>query len=734
MSVELLTTDNLDYGALVITHLLTEITIALTVDISSSVNNEGYVGQWGSLASDQGWLIAARTTDNILFAVHNNTVPVFKIFKTNTNDITGLVRIVCTWHSGDDVIKIWVNGVEKTIVQETGGDPIEIQSSTEKIFVGKDNNRQAVDGDFSEFAIWNHRVPEWVSIAYGKGYSPNIYRKGGLLYSKLVNTSNLLDEWGGVDPTDTGGADAAHPTVKYIAPPHTFRKVPAPVGEDIFESVTSVMDLVSSATGLVDIERTLNSVLALTQTARASFIAKSASNVLALNQLAQATISFNDVITPSVENTLALTQTAQLRHSFDLSANNILALDAIATNDSILSHSAANTLALIQTVAENFVLASAANVLALTQVGDAGKNLPTSVSNVLALSQELANNFRLHSASSALALSQSVISDVNAAKVISVSNTLALTDTATFVRDLGRAIPTDVGDDQSRLQLVQAVVVAHNIRVNVANTLGLVSAVQLKEHNEAVQSFLSLSQKAGRSIPVSASNALFLQQEACRIFKLSSQLNLFSSVSPVSTKEAASVLSLIQTATVLSDFTRSLSQNLGIRQSVGFAIIPPANTPNLECTYSPFVGEVTSGITPPPTTQPVLGTATLTLTHPFVSPTTTLVLRNPELNNSERFQFARINRTTRGGDLKIFSDSAWPKQETLKVQIEALTTAQKDSLGSFFEDNIGLEVGLLDDEDRQWKGIITQPDADFTDVSGNGCTYSVIFEFEGKLQ
>ena len=191
-------------------------------------------------------------------------------------------------------------------------------------------------------------------------------------------------------------------------------------------------------------------------------------------------------------------------------------------------------------------------------------------------------------------------------------------------------------------------------------------------------------------------------------------------------------MALTSTANIVFDAIRLIAQDLGIRHSVAYQLI--ATALNAECNYTPFVGTVTSGITPPPTTAPTLGTATLTLTFPFVSPTTTLVLRNPELNNQEKFQFARINRSTRGGDLTVFADSTWPKQETLKVQIEALTTAQKDSLVTFLDDSLGLEIGLLDDENRQWRGIITQPDADITDVTGDGCTYAVIFEFEGELQ
>ena len=55
----------------------------------------------------------------------------------------------------------------------------------------------------------------------------------------------------------------------------------------------------------------------------------------------------------------------------------------------------------------------------------------------------------------------------------------------------------------------------------------------------------------------------------------------------------------------------------------------------------------------------------LTLTFPYVSPTNTLVLRNPEFANKDSLNFNRINRTTRGGALVVFADSDWPKTQTL---------------------------------------------------------------------
>ncbi len=366
-------------------------------------------------------------------------------------------------------------------------------------------------------------------------------------------------------------------------------------------SASNTLSLIQAASSVQELLRTLTSVIGLGQAARASIFAKSASNVLTLTQLVQQTISFGDVFTPSVENILDLSQTAVLKNAISVSAANILALGHSASNDSIKSHSASSTLAMAQVVADPFKLLSASNTLSLTDVGAGGKNVLESVANVLALAGVVADPFKLLNASSPLSLAQSASAAVDQAVFIPASNSFEMTQVMSFVTDFHRAIPhiNDPSDDQALIQLIQTVEAARNHRVAASNTLDLSGAVRLKELTESVTSFLSFEQKAGRVLPTSASNSLFLQQEASRIFKLLSQLNFISSVSPSKGRDANSVLAFTSIATVLSDFARGISQDVGLRQSVG--LIHESEF-NVECTYSPFVGDVTSGITPPPTT------------------------------------------------------------------------------------------------------------------------------------
>lgn len=151
----------------------------------------------------------------------------------------------------------------------------------------------------------------------------------------------------------------------------------------------------------------------------------------------------------------------------------------------------------------------------------------------------------------------------------------------------------------------------------------------------------------------------------------------------------------------------------------------------IELMYSPAIGGTVAGYTAPSPTAPTLTPGTLTLTYPFVSPTTTLLLRNPDFSNRDRLSFNRINRETRGGTLIVFADPMWPKQQNLILQISIMSAQMLIDFKTFLALTLGDEIGLLDWEGRQWRGIITNPDGALTHV-GRG-NRSVSIEFQGML-
>ncbi len=147
------------------------------------------------------------------------------------------------------------------------------------------------------------------------------------------------------------------------------------------------------------------------------------------------------------------------------------------------------------------------------------------------------------------------------------------------------------------------------------------------------------------------------------------------------------------------------------------------------CSYSPFVGE---GPPAPSTTSPVLTRrSTIILTYPYVTPTLTLELRNPDFDTIEQFEYRRIHRRSRGATLQVFRDPIWPEAERTIISFSALKQEEITNLFVFLQASLGQEIGYLDFESRQWRGIILTPAAQVAEPSRRG--FSVTLEIEGSL-
>lgn len=128
-----------------------------------------------------------------------------------------------------------------------------------------------------------------------------------------------------------------------------------------------------------------------------------------------------------------------------------------------------------------------------------------------------------------------------------------------------------------------------------------------------------------------------------------------------------------------------------------------------------------------------LGTRTgVVLTWPYVAPSLVLNLRNPKFGNQDTTNTNTRYSRTRAGELHVFRGANWPTIETLKVQFEGLTEQQKDDFEDFITQSAALEIGYLDQENRQWRGFITNPSLETVQV-GIGCQYNLGFELRGRL-
>lgn len=153
-------------------------------------------------------------------------------------------------------------------------------------------------------------------------------------------------------------------------------------------------------------------------------------------------------------------------------------------------------------------------------------------------------------------------------------------------------------------------------------------------------------------------------------------------------------------------------------------------TPN---SVLPLVGAASAWIAHPrfigseiPTLTPA---ATLTLQYGD----TVIVLPSPNFGNSERLSFTRINRKTRGGDLMVFRDQAWPKDDILTYEFDHLSEPIAQSLLRFFAQTLGRDVTLTDHESRKWIGYVLTPGQDVLQPAPKyGCSksWSASFEFQ----
>ena len=305
----------------------------------------------------------------------------------------------------------------------------------------------------------------------------------------------------------------------------------------------------------------------------------------------------------------------------------------------------------------------------------------------------------------------------------------ALEDTITFVSDAQfvRTVPVSV---TSALNLVSAESETGPVHESTASAVNFQQDAFGHNYNVYADAFHNIlfDSRVGRARDVSASSPITFVSDAFRSVSADSLLSFVQTVSGSRGLESDLALESIASRNVI--FFRAVDSEIIIEETLAYYI----ENPGLLCNYSIFVGRTTDpgAITPPSTVPPILGTATLTLTYPYVAPTNTLILRNPDFGNGDRLEFSRIRRQTRGGTPILFSDRDWPKQQVLNLDISALTEIQAQDFLDFVTESLGQEVGLLDHENRQWHGLILNPDADITD-GGLDCTYSTHLEFEGVL-
>jgi hypothetical protein len=260
------------------------------------------------------------------------------------------------------------------------------------------------------------------------------------------------------------------------------------------------------------------------------------------------------------------------------------------------------------------------------------------------------------------------------------------------------------------------------------NGVGLRHSLSVKKRiSLRVKNYLSFSQSALQGPSASATNHLHLGQNirVVEYEKVTSYLRFQQAALCYTVEAAENTLNLTQELVVDGEIPRTASNILNLKSVVSYITI------NF-CDYSPGIGEGNFTYVPPSIIAPTLTRReTTVLTWPYQSPILTVTLRNPEFDNVEQFEFRRINRRTRGGTLDLYRDESWPKVKRLIMSFTYLNEEQRVSLFNFLIRSLGTEIGLLDFESRQWRGILLTPTSAISQPKRFGHNFSL--EFEGEL-
>lgn len=407
-------------------------------------------------------------------------------------------------------------------------------------------------------------------------------------------------------------------------------------------------------------------------------------------------VVLSGIFTRSGTHTLALSHLSQ-QHNVERAVTSTLVMshDVVPV---LLTTYATQSLELTHSVSGSTVSRTASNSLTLTH-SVLGSTVSRTASNSLALTHA-ASGLTLHGMSSnSLAMSHVTVA-LNSN--YTVENALTLTHNSVFAG-------TITAESSSQIGLTQNIISFGSI------------------FNTSASNDLSLTQVAAQDTLASASNSLSITQSAVASYGLVHSLGLSHEATIATAKSAVNTINLTHTAVANGPFSRSLSHTIGLMHS----IVALANLPNL-CGYAPTINSGNPNYTPPSASGPTISAQTdIVLTYPYVSPTMTLALRTPNISDKEIFGNAVVVRETRGGTLKVFRKTTWPKTTTLHVQVAFNTYIQAQSFLDFVETSLGQEVGYRDQLNRQWRGIIISPEDGFEQPGRYDRTLA--FQFEGVL-
>lgn len=192
------------------------------------------------------------------------------------------------------------------------------------------------------------------------------------------------------------------------------------------------------------------------------------------------------------------------------------------------------------------------------------------------------------------------------------------------------------------------------------------------------------------------------------------------------TRHVSSTITLTPTITINKVISLSVSHTVTFEDSV--IQILATHYANHHCEYAPIIGRNSTM----PASAPVTSLqSNIILRFPHNAPTTTVTLRAVDFGNTESKNYSRILRETRGGTLKAYRRSVWPKNTGLKYTVSFNSHQQVLDFIALLDESLGQRVKLTDHLNRDWVGVLIPDDYQMTHMSRSNRQLS--FGFEGDL-
>jgi hypothetical protein len=241
------------------------------------------------------------------------------------------------------------------------------------------------------------------------------------------------------------------------------------------------------------------------------------------------------------------------------------------------------------------------------------------------------------------------------------------------------------------------------LSVDVASSLLLSHLVHPKSHSESVSNYFALWQSLFKPLGGDATSNLNVEQ-------------IVEVVRATALKQNLSLIGVVSKQWIHNENPES---NLNLESFVGLYKVD-------RCHYITAIP-----IPTPPVPIDIPGVGLRNVVY-FEQTPLSIQLPRPEIGNNERFDFSRINRRSRGGDLILFRDEQWPKTKTLTLTFAWLSEFQKHEILDFMQKTIGQEIVYIDHYGRTWDGFIMTPAAPVTQQSLNDL--SLTLDFQGIIQ